>query len=702
MSSGIVKKSVTSFVLVIGQYFSRTLTGFENLYFKKNCIKFHTYLREVKFLPGFYLGALLLFVFSGVSAQGPLTDVTINNSVIIQAGTIAEVDNLTIGSSGKLYVYGTLIVHGNLNMANNSPELVTGSGASVFIYGDAILANKVVIDLSSYFVVLGDFTRTGADKQGSVEVDEAHIYIMGEVNSSWNDFTACDGEPYDGTTNTTSDDCDAGSFDDFIKNVDPEDLPEDVFDSILTSLTVDTTTLVASELLVCSGNTVTLSIDDSRTPLTQITWFRDGKKIISSSGLTSVDTISFQGTYKAVYTYDEVWYSTNSVDIQVTSSPVLAATSANPATCGGKGIIVFTFANVPDGTYQINYGGGNFSDVTVSSGSAAVEAPAGIYNNLAITVNGCSSAEDVDITITDGAAPDISDLSAVYNGTEDVCTGFPAAVKVSSATLSDGTYTIHYDLSPPNAANNKTAVLMFSSGQGTFSTAILSNSGETAVTIKTIEEGGCDALTNLDVNIPVDTTSPTISCPADIFVNPDEGLCTASGVNLGTPVTTDNCGVASLTNNAPVSYSMGTNIVTWTVTDNGGNTGACEQNVLVEPAEIIDVKVLDLGNGCQSGETGSTTTLIWDIEKITGTGNWTYCYTILEGTNEMQRGTDIAVSGSSTQVVYEMENSTAELKTFMLEITGVKDNCGINETNLENNSDTVTFYGVPNTEITSN
>ena len=58
--------------------------------------------------------------------------------------------------------------------------------------------------------------------------------------------------------------------------------------------------------------------------------------------------------------------------------------------------------------------------------------------------------------------------------------------------------------------------------------------------------------------------------------------CTATGVNLGTPATADNCTVASVTNDHPsTTYPLGTTTVTWTVTDGSGNKATCAQTVTV-------------------------------------------------------------------------------------------------------------------------
>jgi len=100
-----------------------------------------------------------------------------------------------------------------------------------------------------------------------------------------------------------------------------------------------------------------------------------------------------------------------------------------------------------------------------------------------------------------------------------------------------------------------------------------------------------------------DNQSPTIVCPVDITVATDPGTNTASNVNLGVPTFGDNC-VAIVTNNAPVRYSLGTNIVTWSVRDASGHTNTCQQRVIIisiQPPQIAcpaDVTVNAVSGSC--------------------------------------------------------------------------------------------------------
>src|SRR5204862_82808 len=60
------------------------------------------------------------------------------------------------------------------------------------------------------------------------------------------------------------------------------------------------------------------------------------------------------------------------------------------------------------------------------------------------------------------------------------------------------------------------------------------------------------------------------------------GQCAATNVFLGVPASTnDNCGVATVINDATESYPIGTNAVIWTVTDIHGHSATCTQQVIV-------------------------------------------------------------------------------------------------------------------------
>lgn len=78
-----------------------------------------------------------------------------------------------------------------------------------------------------------------------------------------------------------------------------------------------------------------------------------------------------------------------------------------------------------------------------------------------------------------------------------------------------------------------------------------------------------------------DNEAPTISCPSNMAVNTATGQCSVSGINPGTPIIADNCGILSVINNAPAIFPAGNTPVTWMVTDVNGNSNTCQQTITV-------------------------------------------------------------------------------------------------------------------------
>ncbi|RBP32232.1 HYR domain-containing protein, partial [Oceanihabitans sediminis] len=122
--------------------------------------------------------------------------------------------------------------------------------------------------------------------------------------------------------------------------------------------------------------------------------------------------------------------------------------------------------------------------------------------------------------------------------------------------------------------------------------------GETTVTWTVTDNAGLTATCTQTVTVN-DTTPPTITCPADLVISADTS-CEATSVALGTPTIADNCGVASVTNDAPATFPLGETTVTWIVTDNAGLTATCTQTVTVNdttpptitcPADMTNIPV---------------------------------------------------------------------------------------------------------------
>lgn len=91
--------------------------------------------------------------------------------------------------------------------------------------------------------------------------------------------------------------------------------------------------------------------------------------------------------------------------------------------------------------------------------------------------------------------------------------------------------------------------------------------------------------------IVTDQTAPAITCPASVVTNSDSGSCTAT-VDPGTATANDNCDtsptiVGTRSDSQPLNapYPKGTTIITWSATDDAGNTSSCNQSVTVNDNE---------------------------------------------------------------------------------------------------------------------
>ena len=92
--------------------------------------------------------------------------------------------------------------------------------------------------------------------------------------------------------------------------------------------------------------------------------------------------------------------------------------------------------------------------------------------------------------------------------------------------------------------------------------------GTTTVTWTVTDAAGNTAQCTQDVTV-VDNENPTITCDAAVTVANDAGDCTAAMV-LPNPTFGDNCPGATVANDAPAAFPVGTTTVTWTVTDAAG------------------------------------------------------------------------------------------------------------------------------------
>ncbi len=112
------------------------------------------------------------------------------------------------------------------------------------------------------------------------------------------------------------------------------------------------------------------------------------------------------------------------------------------------------------------------------------------------------------------------------------------------------------------------------------------NTGVTTVVVTATDASGNTSTKNFTVTVK-ESIKPVISCPSDITVNADPGVCNAI-VDPGTATAIDNCpGAITITGtrndgealNAP--YPVGVTTITWKAKDGSGNQSTCKQKITV-------------------------------------------------------------------------------------------------------------------------
>ena len=429
--------------------------------------------------------------------------------------------------------------------------------------------------------------------------------------------------------------------------------------------------VVVGEEVNVLGNAVSIADGDITPSLTDNTDFgnvatsRVITYTIQNTGTTAltISSIVSSGTHASDFVVSSIPTSVaagGSATFDVTFTPSATGTrnatiTINNNNCN-RAVYDFAVQGTQSAAPEINLQG-NGNNIVSGTGTTSVAndtnfgsiLECGTNNNpntFTIQNTGTGALSVTNITVTGTNAADFT-LSGLPT--------FPATVAVSGTQ----TFTVTFN---PSATGNRTALVTITNNdtdEGTYTFAINGN-------------GLADA------------TNPTITAPTNVTVNTDAGLCTASGVALGTPTGSDNCGTPTFTNDATPPFAIGTTTVTWTATDASGNTATATQTVTVTGTREINI----LGNAVSIVD-GDVTPNVADNTDFGNTTSRTITYTIENTGTEVIAISSIVSSGTNAAdfVVSSVPTSVSAGGTATFDVTFTPSSTGVRTATITINND---------------
>ena len=507
-------------------------------------------------------------------------NVIINSVVILSSGITATINDLTINSTGKLTVEGALILTGNLLMnfsGNDDSELVLSAGSQVVVDGNVSLGNKISINISSYFIVRGNFTKSGSSDQGIIEISGAHIYIFGIVSTPWSNFSSC-GNNYTGTTPDISINCDYGNLNALVSNEINSGFP--IIATVVQSLVTDVTNLTSPANCFCTGGNVTLTIGEAGA-ITWLKWYRGTTLLSDNTSPVSPYTFNLNqvGSYNALYSIGNNWYQTNSLSITSVPSPTLTGANQAATVCPGSVASINLSGLLPNSTSTVNYTINGIAQTEVT-GVIADGSGAAVFTTATLTAaNNGQTLQITGITVT-SSSPNCSGTftQIVTMSVNQATVGTPIFTLGATSTRCQGAGSVAYTAT---ASDNTGIIYTLDATSLTGGNSIVAGTGVVTYTagwsgtsIITASAAGCNGpktamhIVTISSNLAV---SMSIGASANPVCSGTSVTFTAYPVNGGTTPAYQwkVNGINSGTNSATYSYvPMDNDAVTSVLTSN--------------------------------------------------------------------------------------------------------------------------------------
>jgi len=351
--------------------------------------------------------------------------------------------------------------------------------------------------------------------------------------------------------------------------------------TVISKVDVAITSASAIASSVCPGVTTTLTANGVSGTNATVTWWTASGGTGTNLGTGLILPYPGPGTFFARVTGD--CGSAVETSVAVASNLIVAITSVSAE--------VNPICSNATTTLTANGVVGNNAIITwwTASGGTGTNLGTGLTINnrgpgtyYARVTGECGSAAEANVTVSSKVDLAITSVSAEVN---PICSNSTTALTANGVAGTNALVT-WWTASGGTGINLGTGLTINNRGPGTYYARVT---------------GDCGLAVEASVTVTIDSQNPTIICPANVYAFSDPGKCIATGLNIGTPITADNCSVESVTNNAPVAFPIGNTLVIWTVTDKNGNKATCTQTVNV--AGIIDAFN---DEGSVNGSTGGT------------------------------------------------------------------------------------------------
>ncbi|MFM7053640.1 MAG: HYR domain-containing protein, partial [Bacteroidota bacterium] len=402
------------------------------------------------------------------------------------------------------------------------------------------------------------------------------------------------------------------------------------------------TPVITGIFTVCQGN---LAILNATSGFSSYLW---------STGATfsSINT-SAAGTYTVTVTNASGCTGSKSQVVTVNPNPTPSITG------------VFSVCQGSAATLTATAGFNSYLWSTGASTQTINPTVSGSYTVTVTNSNGCTGIASQSVTILASPTPIVSGVFAICQGGSATLT---ASSGFSSYSWSTGatTQTIN-----PTAAGTYTVTVTNANGCTGSASQVVTVGSTTSSTVNatrcpgtsyTLPNGqavsvsgtyvttltgsnGCDSIVTTNLTF-ADTQAPTVSsCP--------NGFTSCNPVSWVAPVFSDNCSFSVTSNFQPgATLPLGTNTITYTATDAGGNTATCSFVVTVVDYTISFNKT---NVSCNGGNNGSATaiatgtsgavTYLWNTGATTQTINnltaGNYTVTVTNGTCSRQASVSI-------------------------------------------------------------